>query len=300
MDINRGVIGVPHPLVTCTSLLIRVPHFTYIYFYQYYILSTTVTVLLIKAANDKYVAAFEQKAESGSSSDQSHKIDFTDALTFEYLNEAHLIDRYSGILGTSPRSAIAVSNALKNQVFKKLQSMPVFSVCAATSREILPLGVICKGGDTGSADMLSEYLHHNGGLPADCKEKPMMFLCGDKRRDVIPDSFRSRGLPLEKLVVYQTCALQNIAIPDECRVPDWVVFFSPSWLEAVKHLPFPWESIRKAAIGSHSTLCNLIAKQNNVNLAPVPINEQARNFHCSSRARCGYRETIFGRRCDGT
>ncbi|KAI9923167.1 hypothetical protein PsorP6_000550 [Peronosclerospora sorghi] len=170
------------------------------------------------------------KAESGSSSDQSHKIYFTDVLTFEYLNEAQLLDvlthleRYSGILVTIPRSAIAVSNAvnklelvLKQQIFKKLQSMTVSSVGAATSRELLPLGVICKGDDAGSADMLSEYLHHNGGLPADCKEKPMMFLCGDKRRDVLPDSFRSRGLPLEELVVYQTCALQNIVIPHECR-----------------------------------------------------------------------------------
>ncbi|KAI9908019.1 hypothetical protein PsorP6_004240 [Peronosclerospora sorghi] len=117
--------------------------------------------------------------------------------------------------------------------------------------------------------MLSEYLHHNGGLPADCKENPMMFLCGDKRRYVLPDSCRSRGFPLEELVIYQTCALQNIAIHDECRVPDWVVFFSPSGLEAMKHLPLPWESILKAAIGRHSTLCNLIAKQNNVTLAPT-------------------------------
>ncbi|KAI9914703.1 hypothetical protein PsorP6_007080 [Peronosclerospora sorghi] len=106
--------------------------------------------------------------------------------------------------------------------------------------------------------MLSEYLHHNGGLPVDCKEKPMIFLCGDKRRDVLPDSFLSRGLLLEELVVYQTCALQNIAIPDECRVPDWVVFFSPSGLEAVKHLPLPWESIRNAAIGRHSTFANAL------------------------------------------
>ncbi|KAI9919655.1 hypothetical protein PsorP6_017754 [Peronosclerospora sorghi] len=109
--------------------------------------------------------------------------------------------------------------------------MPDFYVGTATSRELLTLGVICKGDDAGSSDMLSKYLHHNGGLPSDCKEKPMMFLCGDKRRDVPPDSFRSRGLPLEELVVYQTCALQNIAIPDECRVPDWVVFFSLIGLE---------------------------------------------------------------------
>ncbi|KAI9913632.1 hypothetical protein PsorP6_006715 [Peronosclerospora sorghi] len=84
------------------------------------------------------------------------------------------LERYSGILVTSPRSAIDESNAvnkleleLKQHIFKKLQSMPVFSVGAATSRELLPLGVTCKGDDAGSADMLSEYLNHNGGLPAD-------------------------------------------------------------------------------------------------------------------------------------
>ncbi|KAI9911241.1 hypothetical protein PsorP6_008708 [Peronosclerospora sorghi] len=147
--------------------------------------------------------------------------------------------------------------------------MPVFSVGEATSRELLHLGGIFKGDDAGSADMLSEYLHHNGGLPADFKWKPMMFLCGDKRRDVLPDSFRSA----------ETCALQNIAIPDECRVPDWVVFFSPIGLEAVKHLPLPWESIRKEEIGRHSTLCNLIAKQNNVNLAPGKTTATALHEH---------------------
>ncbi|KAI9905412.1 hypothetical protein PsorP6_014391 [Peronosclerospora sorghi] len=265
---------------------------------------------------DRWFCGAQSLPESGSSSDQSHKIYFTDVLTFEHLNDAQILDmlthleRYSGIWVTSPRITIAVSNAvnkleleLKQQVFKKLQSMPVFSVGAATSRDLLPLGVICKGDDAGSADMLSEYLHHNGGLPADCKEKPMMFLCGDsgdKRRDVIPDRFRSKDLPLEELVVYQTCALQNIAIPDECRVPDWVVFFSPSGLEPAKHLPLPWEPIRKAAIGRHSTLCNLIAKQNNVTLAPVPMTRQDNCHCCSSRARCGYIETILGSRCDGT
>ncbi|KAI9909319.1 hypothetical protein PsorP6_014971 [Peronosclerospora sorghi] len=131
--------------------------------------------------------------------------------------------------------------------------MPVFSVGAATSRELLPLGVICKCDDAGSADMLSEYLHHNGGFPADCKEKPMMFSVVTSAV-MFSQTVFDRELPLEELVVYQTCALQNIAIPDECRVPDWVVFFSPSGLEALKHLPLPWESIRKAAITTATAL----------------------------------------------
>ncbi|CAH0475008.1 unnamed protein product [Peronospora belbahrii] len=219
------------------------------------------SVLLLKAADDKYKAAFEQNYNSNDSQ-RSLKVYFTDVLTFEYLNAAQLLhvlthlECYSGIIVTSPRSAIAMVNVingieekLKHQVVVKLQSTSVFSVGAATSRELLPLGVVCKGDDAGSADMLSKYLHQNGVLPEDCKKRPMLFLCGDKRRDVLPDSFQSRGLPLEELVVYRTCAVQNIAFPAECKVPHWIVFFSPSGLRAVKDLPLKWDLIRKAAIG---------------------------------------------------
>ncbi|POM76006.1 Uroporphyrinogen-III synthase [Phytophthora palmivora] len=219
------------------------------------------SVLLLKAADDKYKTALEQSPESRSCR-RALEAHFTDVLTFEYLNAELLLDvlthleRYSGILVTSPRSAIAVANVvngldtkLKQEILEKLRGKPVFSVGVATSRELLPLGVVCKGDDAGSADMLSEYLHQGGVLPADCKEKPMVFLCGDKRRDTLPDSFRSRGLPLEELMVYQTCAVQNVDFPEACKVPDWIVFFSPSGLKVVKELPLPWESIRKAAIG---------------------------------------------------
>lgn len=222
----------------------------------------TASVLLLKAVDNKYQSALEQSPDSGSTR-RSLEAHFADVLTFEYLHSAELLDvlthleRYSGILVTSPRSAIAVDavvNALdaelKQQVLAKLRATPVFSVGAATSRELLPLGVVCRGDDAGSAEVLSEYLHQGGVLPADCKEKPMMFLCGDKRRDTLPDSFRSRRLPLEELVVYQTCAVESFEFPAECKVPDWIVFFSPSGLKVVKDLSLPWESIRKAAIGT--------------------------------------------------
>ncbi|UIZ27651.1 hypothetical protein KXD40_005442 [Peronospora effusa] len=218
------------------------------------------SVLLLKAADEKYKTAFKRINES----QQGMEVHFADVLTFKYLNTVQLLDvlthldRYCGILLTSPRSAIAVVNVvngldveLKQYVLEKLRSTSVFSVGTATSRELLPLGVVCKGDDAGSADMLSEYLHEDGSLPVDCKDKPMMFLCGDKRRDVLPDSFRSRGLPLEELIVYQTCPVQNVDFP--VKVPDWIVFFSPSGLKVVKDLRLPWELIRKAAIGMYWT-----------------------------------------------
>ncbi|RLN47958.1 hypothetical protein BBJ28_00001684 [Nothophytophthora sp. Chile5] len=223
------------------------------------------TVLLLKAADDKYKAALEQPPASGSSR-RALTAYFSDVLTFEYINSAQLervlahLDQYSGILVTSPRSAIAVAKVvgmlegeLKEQVVEKLRATAVFSVGAATSRELLTLGVTCRGEDSGSADALAEYLHQDGVLPVESKDKPVVFLCGEKRRDALPESFRARGLPLEELVVYRTCAVQDIKFPAECAVPDWIVFFSPSGLKVVKDLPLPWESIRKAAIGKTTT-----------------------------------------------
>ncbi|KAG7398433.1 hypothetical protein PHYBOEH_011135 [Phytophthora boehmeriae] len=219
------------------------------------------SVLLLKAEDDKYKSALERAPEEEASR-RPLTVYFADVLAFEYLNTDALVEvlthleLYGGILITSPRSAIAVRNAvnslheeLRQKVVQDLRATPVYSVGAATSKELLPLGVTCQGDDSGSADVLVEYLHHQGGLSAECKEKPVLFLCGDKRRDVLPDSFRSRGLPLEELVVYQTCAVQNVEVPTSCQVPDWVVFFSPSGLKVMKDLPLPWDSIRKAAIG---------------------------------------------------
>ncbi|CAI5725634.1 unnamed protein product [Hyaloperonospora brassicae] len=221
------------------------------------------SVLLLKAPDDKYRRALERRAGS-SPSHQSVRVYFTEVLTFAYVNTPQLVDvlthveRYSGLLVTSPRSALAVATAVngldaehQRLVLTALQSVPVFSVGAATSRALLPLGVVCKGDAAGSADALAASLHRDGGLPATCTERPMVFLCGDKRRNVLPDSFRSRGLPLEELIVYETCAVSNVALPVECQVPQWIVFFSPSGVDVAKdRLPLPWQSIRKAAIGT--------------------------------------------------
>ena len=124
------------------------------------------SVVLLKAADETYKAAFKPMHAS-THSQQEMEVHFADVLTFEYCNSVQLfnvlthLDRYCGILLTSPRSAIAVVNvvneldvALQQYVLEKLRSVSVFSVGTATSRELLPLGVVCKGDDTGSADML--------------------------------------------------------------------------------------------------------------------------------------------------
>lgn len=225
--------------------------------------ATSASVLLLKAADERYRAALEVLPTS-SEQRRALSAHFADVLTFRYVNTEHLkegllhLSRFSGLLLTSPRSAIAVTRTVEaldadeeEDVLLKLRALPVFSVGAATSRELVPLDIKCLGGDSGSAEALAEYLHSTeGALPPDCKSKPMLFLCGEKRREVLPDSFRARGLLLKELIVYETCAVDKLAVPEDCGTPAWVVFFSPSGLKAVKDIELPWQTIKKAAIGN--------------------------------------------------
>lgn len=214
------------------------------------------TVLLLKAADERYRRALE--AAPGLS---AH---FADVLSFRYVNLEALsrallqLERFSALLVTSPRACIALKQALasfeaedaRQRVTQQLRGMTVLSVGAATSRELEPLGVACVGDDAGSAEVLAEKLHGDGGLlPLDAKSRPVLFLCGEKRSETLPGSFQERGLPMEQLVVYESCAVEALEVPEGCGEPAWVVFFSPSGLKVAKELALPWKNIKKAAIG---------------------------------------------------
>lgn len=222
----------------------------------------TRSILLLKVADDRYRSALEAK-HSEEDGRPVLSVHFADVLTFEYVNGDRLkqillsLDEFSGLLLTSPRSAIAVTQTVQSlaseqasDVIEKLRKLPVFSVGAATSRELEPLGIACRGEESGSAELLAQYLHGtDGALPPDCETKPIVFLCGEKRSDVLPGSFHTRGLPLQELVVYRTCPVQELHIPKECGKLDWVVFFSPSGMKVARELGLPWATIKKAAIG---------------------------------------------------
>ncbi|TYZ69486.1 hypothetical protein PybrP1_012560 [[Pythium] brassicae (nom. inval.)] len=216
-------------------------------------------VLLLKAADAAYAAAFEQRALA------PH---FADVLAFEWVNEdaaltaISRLERFSALLVTSPRGASAVKCALEKlregpggaaryaQALERLRALPVYSVGRATSRELEALGVKCRGDECGSAEVLAELLHRDGELPTASATRPVLFACGEKRSAVLPESFRTRGLPLEELVVYRSLALASVELPAECARPQWVAFFSPSGLKAMVKAALPWAHVRKAAIGN--------------------------------------------------
>lgn len=212
-------------------------------------------IVVLKAADAGYEAAFV-------AADPSVHVHFVEVLSYEFVNRDLLqdamrhVERYSGVIVTSPRGAGALVAAIQAlepaQAQRTLDALKdaVFSVGRATSRELEPIGVTCRGDESGSADALAVYLAQDGVLPEASATKPVLFVCGEKRRDALGQSFADRQAPFEELVAYQTCSVENVQLPDGCPdPPQWIVFFSPSGLKAVKDMGVHWDQVKKAAIG---------------------------------------------------
>ena len=171
-------------------------------------------------------------------------------LTFEYAGQDRLYsllkqpDRYAGLIFTSPRAVEAFGRTFPGTGDTGWENKVLFTVGPRTAAAIRALGYEPEGENTGSAEQLAAYIlkRHTGGT--------LLFLCGDRRRDVLPSLLNKAGIRTEEIVVYQTRLCTLHAWPGDTK-PDWVVFFSPSGLEAMLHsTEVSLESISIAAIGS--------------------------------------------------
>lgn len=156
---------------------------------------------------------------------------------------------------TSPFLSLSLSWWPLSQSFHPLTRL---GLCfRATGKPLRAIGSTLKGEEAGNADELVKFLakNHKG------EGRPLLFLKGDKSREVIPLFFKERGEPLTELEVYRSekisCPAISLGGEREATclsLPLWAVFFSPSGvstaLEKVKDLP--WAFIRVAAIGGTS------------------------------------------------
>ena len=86
---------------------------------------------------------------------------------------------------------------------------------------------------------------------------PLLFLVGDKRRDIIPKRLAAKGIPLEELVVYETAVastfdkeLDEVLNDTNDGEVEWIVFFSPSGAEiALSKLRKMPQRVKIATIG---------------------------------------------------
>lgn len=197
-------------------------------------------ILLLRrpTSPDPYVAAFDT---AGFDAESVPVLDFEpvnrDALAAR-IGEA---GRYGGLLVTSPRGA----DALRGFNLDGWTGKPAFVVGPRTAEDVRALGLAPVGEEAGHADALADYIESNR------PSKPLLFLCGDRRRDVLPDRLRTAGVAFDELVVYRTLGDASALEARLAEPPDWLAFFSPSGVETALELDgISWNSVSAAAIGN--------------------------------------------------
>jgi uroporphyrinogen-III synthase len=169
---------------------------------------------------------------------------FRPVLRYTFINGEALVrrlehpDLYESLVLTSPRAVAAIA---ARGGPRSWTGSTVYAVGPATAAAASDLGLSVRGQEAHDGASLADVILQ------DERQGPVLFLCGNRRRDVLPRALRKAGVDVEELVVYRT----DIAPPE--RPPDdakWAVFFSPSGVEAALASPdFPWNSLRTAAIG---------------------------------------------------
>jgi len=169
---------------------------------------------------------------------------FASVLDFEYTSEPQLRallarDPTPTLIVTSPRAAEAIGRlALRAPV----HAGDAYAVGEETANRLRALGFKVSGDQSGNAEALASHI-----VTAQ-PSGPLAFLCGDRRRDTLPNMLNAAGVDFDELTVYRTLLLDPPFADAQARF-DWIAVFSPSGLEAAQvDLAFPWGG-RLAAIG---------------------------------------------------
>ncbi len=191
-------------------------------------------------SDDEYEAVFQQAG---------WQVKSIPVLTFQYKNEDELRTRMQeagGLIITSPRAGNLAGKILKDDLTLRQmwENRPIVSIGRRSAEKLV---------DAGIAPLIAANAT-GGGLAAEVIQistgSPWLFVCGNLRRDELPDRLDEAGVPFEELEVYETLMREDLSL-ELFEQPDWVVFFSPSGLETVKpQWPLIWKDVKMAAIGS--------------------------------------------------
>lgn len=183
-------------------------------------------VILLRSADnpDPYVQAF---------SDVGFRAVCRSVLRFEFPNEEALRrrlrqpDQYGGIVATSPRVGWALQRIFDDEgtTHTAWEGSTAYAVGPSTADQLRALSFEVEGEETGSGAELAAFI-----AEAD-PETPLLFLCGNRRRDELPDRLEGEGIDFDELTVYETHSRTDLTLPPPGQ-ETWLSFFSPSGLEA--------------------------------------------------------------------
>jgi uroporphyrinogen-III synthase len=166
---------------------------------------------------------------------------------------------YGALIFTSQRAVEAFTEVVEETRSKRgldindllPESLPLYVVGPATARGLRALELQCPilGEETGNGEALAGFIleHYNSVCPGASKP-PILFMVGDKRRDIIPKTLQSEELDLSKrtgvdeLVIYETGEMHSFLNDFSMIWRDnagrgserqWVVVFSPTGCRAM-------------------------------------------------------------------
>lgn len=165
---------------------------------------------------------------------------------------------YGALIFTSQR-AVEAFNEVVEDIRKERtsvddllpESLPLYVVGPATARGLRALNLRCPilGEETGNGEALAGFIldHYNSLYPG-TSNPPILFMVGDKRRDIIPRTLQSEQLPsdrsarVDELVIYETGEMHSFkanftdiwqANAGSGRKRQWIVVFSPTGCQAM-------------------------------------------------------------------
>lgn len=149
--------------------------------------------------------------------------------------------RYDALVCTSPRAVEALEQTLPTMHpdNPSWAAKPTYVVGPRTASAVSAWGGQPVGAETGSADALAEQII--AAAPG-----PLLFLSGNRRRSTLPRAFVEARQVFDEVEVYRTRTRRDIALPNP---PAWLVFFSPSGIEAVQASGHVLDDYWCAAIG---------------------------------------------------
>ena len=138
-------------------------------------------------------------------------------------------DPYAGLIATSPRAVTALVRVFSGHeaIAQGWRDRPAYAVGPKTAARFRAVGLQPQGADTGTAESLAAR------IIADAPNAPLLFLSGNRRREALPEALRAAEVSFDELTVYETHARSDLHLPapEDAR---WLVFFSPSGLDAVR------------------------------------------------------------------
>ncbi|MEL7362325.1 MAG: uroporphyrinogen-III synthase [Bacteroidota bacterium] len=174
-------------------------------------------------------------------------------LRFHFVNQ-NLIDAAmqergkSAWVFTSPRAVKAFALVSERNGCRAGPETLAYAVGDTTRKAAARLGFQVVGAESGNAAALADLIvQHSAGQG----KPPLVFLCGDRRLEVLPKRLRAAGLALHEITAYRTEARPPDIAPGDFNAAAW---FSPSGVTAVFAEASPaelarWNSLKHAAIG---------------------------------------------------